>query len=201
MKRIAQRGLSLDDLNSPGKGSWSMSDINESYKNENQSEDVDLHLGEMEQDADVEAPYSMGDGPLGTMFDDGHEYNIVKGAAHQLYTGWGTTESQELYDFDSQPVQNIMPMDGYFLFQVYDEASGSWIELESMDEPELVGMSDSLNNTLEDFVQPSRGLAASLSSKVEDEVKSMYEDGYMEVDVRQAVLSKYGRDIYNKIFN
>lgn len=77
-KEACSYGQSMRDLIQPGKDSGSMTDLPQSYLNENTSEDVDLKLGA------VEHPYSSGYGSLGTRFDDGldpdKEYNIVKGA-------------------------------------------------------------------------------------------------------------------------
>lgn len=121
---VAQRGLSIDDINSPGSHTFSLDDTSNAYQNENKSEDVDVKLGSDTIDAEVEEPYSMSYGPMGTRFDD--KGNIVKGANYIT--------------------------------------------------------------------------AADMLAKIKKEVDSLYEDGLQEVDIRQAVLNRYGRDIYNAIF-
>lgn len=68
-------GLSLQEITSPGIGNGGIDNPANSHENPNTSEDPDLKLGE------VEAPYSMGDGPMGTRFDDDKKYDMVKGAS------------------------------------------------------------------------------------------------------------------------
>lgn len=267
----AQRGLNLEDLTQPGKGSIGMAEINDAYHDENQSEDVDLHLGAAEdenvgegrspvdialsqassydgyvrklrqklqhmrspaygkqnggflyghekevaeeityytklrdeamakaerldkefgvEEACVEAPYSESYGTMGTRFEDDKKYNIVKGA--QLYAGWGTTEDQTLFDFEAAPVRNIDVLDGYYVFDMYDETTGRWASLESMDEPELVGITDSL----------SKSAGKDFMAKINEEINALYEDGLQDVDVKQAILLRYGRDVLHAVFD
>lgn len=70
-------GFDLLELSTPSKGDGFLQ--KDTPLSENTQEDPDLKLG------DVEEPYSTGDGPINTRFDDeltpGKEYNITKGAA------------------------------------------------------------------------------------------------------------------------
>jgi hypothetical protein len=72
-RRSAASGpFSIDDILSPGKHTPGYDNIDDSYIDENTSEDTDVKLGK------VEPPYSDAYGPLGTRFDD--DGDIVKGA-------------------------------------------------------------------------------------------------------------------------
>lgn len=71
---VAEFGINLDELAAPSVGGIGTDNPSDNHQSENDYEDPDLKLGE------VEEPYSTHDGPMGTMFDDGDKYDIVKGA-------------------------------------------------------------------------------------------------------------------------
>lgn len=75
-----QTGLHQNEINRTIEGAPLTEPQMQSLSNdgENTMEDPDLKLG------NVEAPYSSGDGPMGTMFDDDHRHDITKGASFKM---------------------------------------------------------------------------------------------------------------------
>jgi hypothetical protein len=67
---------------------------------DNTSEDVDLHIQGMESIAQVEAPYSDGEGPLGTEFEEKDDERKVVHAMGKLGTGEDPYKTGRLYGYN-----------------------------------------------------------------------------------------------------
>jgi hypothetical protein len=113
-------------------------------------------------------------------------------ALEKLYSGWGTGPNGGYIAFDCAEVRNLTKLGspGHEFYHYEVAHDGAWVEVESMDPPDL---------------EIARELAAQVHptgfvDKVRAEVNELFEDGLLEVDIKQAVLKKYGRDVYDLVF-
>lgn len=109
----------------------------------------------------------------------------------KLYSGWGTGPDGDYVEFRFAEIRNLSrlgsPPNQYYHYEFFDQNTNTWIPVESLEQPEVSAMG--MTAQKEDFVD-----------KVRKEVDKMYEDGLKEIDIKLAVLKKYGNTIYVEIF-